>query len=272
MTVTKAGFKTEAKVDILLNVDQSSTMNFSLQVGAISETVTVNASAVQLELTKSDRGEIISAEDVSELPIDAQNPYKLFELSPGTHDFSNPIFGREFDNPTGNQFVNGSPQVSQVNLDGIGNDVADVGRYGFVPAVETVQEFKIVLNAYDASYGHSGGSSVDMQLKSGSNSFHGAVFEFARRSGLDAGLYQNKYNGTYPTRTPHKRDQFGFEADGPIIIPHLYDGRNKLFYTLQYEEMKDILPSTGLQTYSLPNPAWLTGNFSGATYLGQYHE
>jgi len=268
ITASKQGFKMQKKTNILLNVGQASTINFALQVGAVTETVTVNSSAVQLELTSSDRGEIISAEDVSELPIDSQNPFMLFDLSPGTHDFSSPQYPRPFDNPTGNQYVNGSPQVSQLNVDGGTGDVSDVGRYGFVPSVEAVQEFKIVLNAYDASYGHSGGSSVDMQLKSGGNGFHGAVYEFARRSGLDAGTWQNKYNGVKPPlqRAPHKRDQFGFEADGPVRIPHLFDGRNKLFYTLQYEEMKDLLPNPGLNVQSIPNPQWLTGNFSGAQY------
>ena len=266
ITVSKQGFKAEKQTDIWLDVGQTSTINFSLQVGAASETVTVNASAVQLELSKSDRGEIISAEDVSELPLDAQDPYMLFDVSPGTHDTTNPIYPRPFDNPTGNQYVNGSPQVSQLNLDGATSDVGDAGRYGFIPSVETVQEFKIVENAYDASYGHSGGSSVDMQMKSGTNAFHGAVYEFARRSGLDAGLWQNKYNGTYPARAPHKRDQYGFEADGPVIIPKIFNGKNRLFYTMQYEAMPDILPSQSYNVQSIPNPQWLTGNFSGAQY------
>jgi len=94
--------------------------------------------------------------------------------------------------------VNGSVQVSQTNIDGVGNDASDTGRAAFVPSVDVVQEFKIVLNAYDASYGHSGGSAVDLSLKSGTNKLHGSADEFMRRTWLDDGQWQNKYNDSTP--------------------------------------------------------------------------
>jgi hypothetical protein len=264
ITVSRESFKTEKKTDILLNVDQTSTIDFQLSVGAATEVVTVNASETQIELTKSDRGEIIDNERVEQMPLDARNPYGLFELSPGTHDFSSSQYPRPFDNVTGNQYVNGSPQVSQTNVDGVGNDTADLGRAGFVPSVDVVQEFKIVLNAYDASYGHSGGSAVDLSLKSGSNKFHGSADEYMRRTWLDDEDWQSNYNGN--KKAQHKRDQYGFEADGPIVIPHLINGRNKLFFLAGYEELKDITPNPSYNTYSDPNPAWITGDFSTATY------
>jgi len=264
ITVSKGGFATAVKTDILLNVDQASTIDFSLPVGATSQVITVNASETQIELTKSDRGEIIDNERVEEMPLDARNPYGLFELSPGTHDFSSSQYPRPFDNVTGNQYVNGSPQVSQTNVDGVGNDVADAGRAAYVPPVDAVQEFKIVLNAYDASYGHSGGSSVDLSLKSGTNRFHGSADEYMRRTWLDTEDWQSNYN--HNPKAQHKRDQYGFEGDGPIVIPHLINGRNKLFFLGSYEEMKDVTPNPSYNTYSYPNSAWLTGDFSTATY------
>ncbi len=264
ITVSKEGFATSAKTNILLNVDQTSTIDFKLSVGATSQVVTVNASETQVELTKSDRGEIIDNERVEQMPLDARNPYGLFELSPGTHDFSSSQYPRPFDNVTGNQYVNGSPQVGQTNVDGIGNDVADAGRAAYVPPVDAVQEFKIVLNAYDASYGHSGGSAVDLSLKSGTNKFHGSADEFMRRTWLDTEDFQSNYNGN--PKAQHKRDQYGFEADGPVVIPHLINGRNKLFFLATYEDLNDTLPNPSYNTYSIPNPAWITGDFSTATY------
>ena len=237
ITVSKEGFATSAKTNILLNVDQTSTIDFKLSVGATSQVVTVNASETQVELTKSDRGEIIDNERVEQMPLDARNPYGLFELSPGTHDFSSSQYPRPFDNVTGNQYVNGSPQVGQTNVDGIGNDVADAGRAAYVPPVDAVQEFKIVLNAYDASYGHSGGSAVDLSLKSGTNKFHGSADEFMRRTWLDTEDFQSNYNGN--PKAQHKRDQYGFEADGPVVIPHLINGRNKLFFLATYEDLNE---------------------------------
>ena len=266
ITVSKENFKTEKKVDILLNVDQTSTIDFQLSVGAATEVMTVNASETQIELTKADRGEIIDNERIEQMPLDGRNPFGLFGLSPGTQDRSSSQYPRPFDNVTGNQYANGSPQVGQTSVDGVGSDVADAGRAAYVPSVDVVQEFKVVLNAYDASYGHSGGSAVDVALKSGTNTFHGSADEFMRRTWLDDGQWQNKYNDSTPFVAPHKRDQFGFEGEGPVWIPRVYNGRNKLFFVAGYEEMKEVLPNPSYNTYSLPNPAWLTGDFSTATY------
>ncbi len=267
ITVSKAGFKTLIKTDITLNVDQISTINFTLPIGSQTDQVTVNASAAQINVSDPDRGQIITGELTEQMPLDGRNPYTLFNLAPGTHDFSSAQYPRPFDNVTGNQYVNGSPQVSQTNIDGMGNDASDVGRTAFTPSVDVISQFKIVTNAYDASYGLSGGSAIDVQLKSGTNQFHGSLDEFARRSWLDSYDFQSKYNNpTHPSKPAHKRDQYGVELDGPVIIPHLFNGRNNLFYTVAYEEMKDILPNPSYNVYSLPNPAWLTGDFRGATY------
>ena len=266
ITVTKDGFHTEQKTSITLNVDQTSTIDFTLSVGSANEVVTVNASSVQVELSKADRGEVIEGERVREMPLDGRNPFGLVGLSPGTHDFSSSQYPRPFDNVTGNQYANGSPQVSQTNLDGISNDAGDLGRTAFTPSVDVVQAFKVVLNPYDASYGHSGGSSIDVSLKSGGNTLHGSVYEYMRRTWLDSFDWQTKYNSTDPAKVPHKRDQYGFELDGPIFIPHLYDGKDKLFFLASYEQLNDTLPNPSYNVYSLPNPAWLTGDFSGATY------
>lgn len=264
ITVSKEGFSTAVKTDILLNVAQTSTMDFTLQVGAASQVVTVNASNVQIELSKSDRGAIIDNERVTEMPLDSRNPFGLFALSPGTRDASSSQYPRPFDNVTGNQYVNGAPQVGSTNVDGMGNDTADAGRAGYVPSVDAVQEFKIVLNAYDASYGHSGGSSVDVSLKSGTNKLHGDVYDYMRRTWLDTKDFQSNYNGA--PKAQHKRDQYGFEVDGPIVIPHIYNGKDKLFFLGTWEKMKDTLPNPSYNTYSIPNPAWITGDFSTATY------
>ena len=135
---------------------------------------------------------------------------------------------------TGNQYVNGSPQVSQTNVDGIGNDAIGCGRAAYVPSVDVVQEFKIVLNAYDASYGHSGGSAVDLSLKSGTNKFHGTANYFMRRTWLDTEDFQSNYNGN--KKAQHKRDQYGFEVDGPVVIPHLIQRKEQIVLPCQLRE------------------------------------
>ena len=270
ITVSKQGFEAEKKTNILLNVDQTSTINFQLSVGSTTEAITVNASDIQIELSKADNGEIIDNERIQEAPLDGRNPYGLFDLSPGTHDFSSAQYPRPFDNVTGNQLVNGSFQPSQQNIDGASNEAADLGRTAFTPSVDVVQEYKIVLNAYDASYGRSGGSAVDVSIKSGSNKFHGTADYYARRQWLDTFDFGTKYNA-FSSDTPavklgHRRSQESFVVDGPVVIPHLVNGKNKLFFVASYERMRDILPNPGYNHYSVPNPAWVTGDFSTATY------
>lgn len=264
ISVSKDGFSTAKKTNVPLNVDQTSTIDFSLQVGATSQVVTVNASNTQIELSKSDRGEIIDNDRIEQMPIDSRNPYNLFDLSPGTFDFSSSQYPRPFDNVTGNQIVNGSIQPSENNIDGLSNDAWDVGRTAFTPSEDVVQEYKVVLDAYDASYGHSGGSAIDVSLKSGTNKIHGSADYFMRRRWLDTEDFQSNYNDE--PKLQHKRDQYGFVVTGPVVIPHLFNGKDKLFFVASYERIIDILPNPSYNNYSLPNPAWVTGDFSTATY------
>ncbi len=218
VTASKDGFKTEAKTDIQLNIDQTSTIDFHLSVGAASEVITVNANASQIELSKSDRGEIFDSERVNELPLDGRNPYELFTLSPGVHDFSNPAFPRPFDNVTNNFYANGAPQQPSLSLGGISNDTGQSSQAGngtnpgLIPSVDAVQEFKVVLGAADASYGRGGGSSIDVALKSGTNQFHGILDYYKRGSWLDTYAWDNKWNAVSqdlaPTKNQHNRNQF----------------------------------------------------------------
>lgn len=276
IAAAKSGFKTERKTDILLNVDQTSTIDFHLSIGSTTEEITVNASASQIELTKADRGEIIDGERVSELPLDSRNPYGLFGLSPGTHDFSSTQYPRPFDDVTNNMYANGSPQVPSLSIDGVSNDTGGNSLSGFgtnpgiIPSVDAVQEFKVVLGAADASYGRGGGASIDVALKSGSNKFHGVLDYYKRGSWLDAYAWSSKWNAltnnTKAQKSPHNRNQYSMEFDGPVVIPHLINGKNKLFFTMSYEYMKETLPDLNYSYADIPNPTWLTGDFSDAQF------
>ena len=270
VTVDKAGFKTVSQTHITLDIDKSSKIDFVLPVGSVSETVTVSEEgAAQIELSKADRGEIIGAERVQEMPTDGRNILELFELSPGTVNLHNPQFTRPQDNVGNDLHANGlDGQPVQENLDGAMNDMPSGSGFnmGYTPPPDSIAEFKVVLNPYDAAYGRAGGGAVDISLKSGTNKIHGDMYEYARRPWLDADNYTNDYNHsinpTVPVVKPaHKRDQFGLEADGPVYIPHIYDGRNKTFFTLQWEQGYENLPNNSPNVSSIPDPNWLTGNF-----------
>jgi hypothetical protein len=273
ITAKMGGFKGVSKTHINLDIDQTSRIDFALPVGEVTETVTVLSDAQQIELAKGDRGEILDGVRVSELPLDGRNPFMLFGLSPGTHNFEAAQYPRPFDLVTHDLYANGSPQVAELNIDGVTNEAGGTaGAAGYVPSVDVLGEYKVVLNPYDASYSHGGGNSIDMSLKPGANAFHGTAGYFYRRSWLDAVPWSNKYtaslNGTKPLKPAHKRDQFSAEGSGPVIIPHLYNGRDKLFYVVAYEEMKELLPSTTI-TESIPNPTWASGDFSTQQFFYQ---
>jgi hypothetical protein len=274
ITARMAGFKEVSRTHITLSTDQSSKIDFILPVGAVSETVTVSSAGdSQVELFKADRGEIIDAERVQELPTDGRNVLELFELSPGTINNHNPQFTRPQDNVAGDLYANGGAVLSapvQENLDGASNDNA-AGFLGYPPPPDSVAEFKVVLNPYDASYGRAGGGAIDISLKSGSNRIHGDMYDYIRRPFMDAQSYQYDYNVSQGSTTQipsrHSRDQFGLEADGPVVIPHIYNGKDKTFFLIQWEQAYENLPSTSATISSIPDPKWLTGDFSTAQFM-----
>nr|WP_158909706.1 TonB-dependent receptor [Granulicella sp. L56] len=273
ITALATAFKAVSKTHLKLNTDQNSKIDFTLPVGSVNETVTVNSAGSQIELSKADRGEIIDAERVQEMPTDGRNVLELFELSPGTINNHNSQFTRPQDNVSADLYANGNAVASapvQQNLDGATNDNAS-GFLGYPPPLDSVAEFKVVLNPYDASYGRAGGGAIDISLKSGANKLHGNMYDYIRRPFLDAQSYQYDYNvsqgatGQIPTR--HKRDQFGLELDGPVYIPHVYNGKDKTFFLIQWEQAYEALPSTSATISSIPDPKWLTGDFSTAQFL-----
>ena len=129
---------------------------------------------------------------------------------------------------------------------------------GMVPPVDAVQEFKIVTNAYDAQYGRTSGGAINVSLKSGSNTYHGSVYEFARRNFMDANYLVSNYRGIPAgqfqnpdgtlSEAPHLLDQYGFQINGPVWIPKLYNGRNKTFFLFSFEDYNEQSPGPEVRT------------------------
>ncbi len=266
ITAELTGFEKVSKTHINLEIDQTSKEDFSLPAGNVTETVTVDAEGSQIELSKADRGEVIENERVQELPLDGRNAFELFALSPGTQITTNPIYPRQQDNVNQGLIVNGvSINPAAQYIDNLTNDNA--GNYsGYNVPLDSIGQFKVVLNAYDASYGRSAGSAVNVSVKSGTNSVHGVLYEYALRPFLDANTWGYDYSHA-GTNAKHRRDQFGTQLEGPIRIPHLYDGRDKTFFELQWDQSYESIPNATATITSVPNPAWLTGNFQGAQFF-----
>ena len=279
LSVEEKGFETAVHTGINLQVDQTATLNFVLNIGRSSETVTVNGDPL-IDFGKADAGEVVENTRVTELPLNGRDPGMLSILSAGVQwNQGATQFQRPFDDTQANTEINGGGNTNvELMLDGVSNEAASTNNTGnakiaYVPPVDSVQEFKIVTNAYDAQFGRNSGGVEDVILKSGTNTLHGDVYEYARRQWLDANTWQNDYkiatalpgaNVSQFSTQKHKLDQYGFELDGPIVLPKLYNGRDKSFFTMQYENWNEIEPNT--ITDSVPDPSWITGNFSNLTY------
>src|SRR2546427_9915099 len=255
------GFRKATQPNVQLEVGQTSTINFQLQLGALSEEVTVTGESPVLETSKADRGLVIDNERVTELPLNARNPFMLSYLSPCITYNGPAIYQRPFDNGAiADWSINGGQnRNNEFLLDGAPNNSIQGGNnIAFVPPVDSVQEFKIITNSYDAQYGRTAGGVINVSLKSGTNALHGSVYEFARRKELDSSEYFFKVNNL--DKPAHKLDQYGFQLDGPIEIPGLYNGRNKTFFMVNYEGYKEATPNPA--TYTVPDAAQLRGDFS----------
>jgi hypothetical protein len=261
VTVEAAGFAKVTRSGLVLNVGQTATVDIALQVSAVVQEVTVTGATPLLEVSKADRGGVIDPQRVAELPLLFRNPIFLAQVVPGVTYTGTPIWQRPFDNGAmadwgvsgsrrrwGEFLLDGSPNNAQAG----GNNIA------YVPPVDSVQEFKIHLNSYDAQYGKTDGPIMNVTLKSGGNQFHGTIYEFLRRTGLDANTFQNNAQGR--PRTPNLQDQYGFQAQGPVYFPKLYNGKDKLFFMTNYERYRDQAPFP--LTVSVPAPEFLNGDFS----------
>jgi len=279
VTVSAPGFTTYVKSNITLEASKTAVINFSLKVGSVDTSITVNSDEALLDFGKADYGELVENTRVTELPLNGGDPGMLAILNAGTNWTGDIKYQRPFDDTQANLSVNGGGAGNvALMLDGVPNSSSSTNntgsaQIGYVTPISATQEFKIITNPYDAQYGLMAGGVEDVILKSGSNKIHGSVYEYARRTWLDANTWSNDWYiskataGTDVTSyktSQMKWDQYGAELDGPVIIPKIYNGKNKTFFTLQYEKFNETEPNT--ITESVPSPQWKTGDFSNLVY------
>jgi hypothetical protein len=255
------GFKTFVRDGLSLSVGDTLEVDITLEVGAVTEQLTVTGEAPLLETAKADRGTLVDERTVAEMPLNGRNPFMLAKIAAGVNFNGTVIYQRPFDNGAIAQWtINGGLYESnEFLLDGTPNNAqAGTNNLAYVPPVDAVQEFKIQTNSYDAQYGHTSGGIVNVSLKSGTNSPHGTVYEFARRKAWDANAFQNNAVGL--PKGEHYLDQYGGQLAGPVYVPNLYDGRNKSFFLFDYERYRENTPRP--YTLSVPAPEFLNGDFS----------
>jgi hypothetical protein len=267
LTATMPGFQTLTHSGIVLQSQEHPIVNVTLQVGATEQTVTVSAAPPVVDLANASVGQVISTESVADLPLNGRTPAVLVELSVGAIAEIPPQLVHPFDNSAGNSFsLGGTPnQSSEVLLDG-SPDLTILGQLAFSPTEDTVQEVSIRPFDTDASEGHTIGGVVNQVTKSGTNGLHGTIYEFNQIPNLDANLYLNGRINPVPKLPVTHFNQYGLTIGGPIIIPKLFNGRNKLFFFFAYEGLKDSQPVT--TDLTVPTAAERAGDFSQALAAG----
>jgi hypothetical protein len=265
LTVEANGFKTHTRGPIALQVNDRVRIDVALEVGASSEHINVTAEAPLLEVSTASRGQVIGGEKINGLPLNGHNPFTLMGVAEGVQNTGSLTFFRPFDNGSINDFsINGGrSSTNEYQIDGV-SDIVMGGRsnsrsdLGYVPPAEATQEFKVQTNTYDAQYGRTGGGIVSLSVKPGTNKFHGAAYEFLRRTALEANTFSN--NASARPRAPHYVDQWGGELDGPIKIPKLYDGHNRTFFMFSYEHYREAQPQPVIG--SVPTAEQRAGDFT----------
>lgn len=258
ITVEVAGFQKKIVTGINLQVDQTATLRIALDPGAVSQSVEVTSAAPLLESQTSSLGQVIENKRIVELPLNGRNPFALGLLAGG----ATPFYGLNTNLP----FIAGGGRHSanDILLDGVDDNIRNfagsVGRNGvsYIPSVDAVQEFKVKTNNFAAEYGRSAGYTVNATIKSGTNEYHGAAFEFLRNDKLDANNFVSNFAGG--SKAKFRQNQFGGTLGGPVRLPG-YSGRNRTFFFADYQGTQ-IRQAAGSSLADVAPASFRTGDFS----------
>jgi hypothetical protein len=251
VAVEKTGFK-KGTQEILVQTGRRSTADFSLELGQVTESVEVSAQAALLETSTSAVSRNVQQKVVTDMPLLGRNPLMLINLAPGitNNRTSGDTLGlTDIDSVSYTSASGASTKQNEFLMDGIPNNVSD--RVCYIPSVDDVEEFNIQTNALDAEYGHGGGMYVNVATKSGTNEFHGSVYEFLRNAKLNANSFFNNKYGT--PKAAYKVNQFGLTLGGPII-------KNKVFGFFNWESFRERSPVT--YRFTTLTQLQRTGDFS----------
>ena len=247
--VEAVGFAESRSSNVTVDIQQQVLVNITLQPGTLSQSVSVTSVPEVLQTQEASVGQVVGARTIRDLPLNGRNYTYLAQLGAGVtvaqwdyHNADNT--GRFSANGTSamenNYLLDGMDNNSQINTRQSAHD------YVVLSPVDAIAEFKIQTNNYSAQFGHSAGAVLNATIKSGSNQFHGDVWEFLRNNALDGSdFFQNAAGAPIPE---YRRNQFGFTQGGPVWLPHLYNGRNRTFFFVDYEGTRIRQGKTYLST------------------------
>ncbi|MCL4402349.1 MAG: TonB-dependent receptor [Acidobacteria bacterium] len=259
LRIEHSGFKTFERSPIELRTNDRTRVDVTMAVGEIADRVTVTAEAPLLEVSTSNRGQVLDNAKIQDLPLNGRNPWYFTSLSPGVRFSGGMTYMRPFGEGTRFVINGGRYSTNEFQLDGISNNITGPDyNAAYTPPVEATQEMKIMTSTYDAQYGHTGGGVISLTVKPGTNTYHGVGYEYLRRTSLEANQYANNAHGK--PRANHFVDQYGFEFDGPVNLPRLYKGRDRTFFMFGLELYREAQPqpSQGM----VPTAEERSGDFS----------
>jgi len=282
LTAEAPGFKRVVREGLKLSAGDHPVIDIQLEVGAVSESVTVNADAPLVMTATGSIGQTITTKEVEDIPVNGRAPIMLMTLSMGVLGGApGPV--RPFDLPGGgfiiggisgsNEFLlNGAPNGSSVTTAAIAANTNSGGASAYSPPEDAVQEVRVNAFDSDAAYGHAGGGTANLVTKSGTNTLHGTAYEFNQSSVMDANSFFTNKAGS--PRPAYHYNQYGVTSGGPLWIPKLFNGKNRVFWFFGYEGLRDSDPATSpLETGSpqyfstVPTAAERQGDFSALLKL-----
>jgi hypothetical protein len=261
VSVAAPNFKQYSQDGITIDVGQTVTVNATLEVGAATEVVNVDSDASQLQSETSDIGTTISPKLLEDLPLSfggtVRDPLQFVTLIPG---YAGTVTSSPTSPPSGGFKLNGGQQDGvQIILDGSNLNLISANmQVNYGVSVEAISEFKVESNTFNAEYGKASGGLVNLVTKSGTDVIHGAVYDLLKNRDLDANNWVSNYEGT--TRPIDTQNDFGGIVSGPVVIPKLYNGRDRTFFLFNYEGFR--FDTGGVALQSAPTTAMAGGDFS----------
>src|SRR5260370_2928182 len=252
VSVEKAGFQQYVTSNVRLDVQQTISLDIPLKVGELSASVEVQADTAQLSTSTSSVSTVIQNKMILDMPMNGRNAFSLANGATGVIPASGStpwISGGR--NASSDITVDGASIILPENNTGI-------LQLGYTPIVDSIEEFTVITNALAAEYGRTGGGVINVATRSGTNALHITLFEFLRNSQLDANTWSNNRNGA--PRTTLQRNEFGGTAGGPVVSPHLYNGKNRTFFFFSEQSVRALNGASS--TATMPIDAWRTGDFS----------
>jgi len=275
ITASATGFKGFVRENVQLQVADRLEVNAGLEVGGAEQSITVSGTPDLMNTETASVGNVVTSQQIQDLPLAYGNPFALIGVTSGATFTGNPKLNRPFepthivgfaiDGTRGNRSdvtLDGAPATATAN----GNEVIA----SYVPITDMLTEFRVQTATFDAAVGNTEGGVTNLMIRSGTNDIHGTAYFSLTRQSLWANDFFNNSLGR--DRGDYRFNRPGFTIGGPVVLPKIYNGRNKTFFQFGYENIHDSRPRYDSTTPQVPTPAMKNGDFSSLLALGPQYQ